>query len=110
MPRCKRTVFVTNKSSPTSCTFPPNSAVMCFHPPQSSSARPSSMETMGNWRTQSDQNLVICSEVRAGLVAGCRDGFEDYLDGFVVGFQVGSEAAFVADGGRIAALVQDSFQ
>ena len=25
------------------------------------------METMGNWRTQSAQNFVICSEVRADL-------------------------------------------
>ena len=38
------------------------------------------------------------------------DGFEDDLQGFFVGLQIGREAAFIADGGGIAALVQDRFQ
>ena len=46
----------------------------------------------------------------AGLVAGGGDGFEDDFEGFFVGFQIGREAAFIADGGGIAALVQHGFQ
>ena len=38
-------------------------------------------------------------DVLARLVAGCRYGFEDNFDRFVVRFQVGCEAAFVADRG-----------
>ena len=49
-------------------------------------------------------------DVFAGLVAGGRDGFENDLDGFVVRFQVGREAAFVADRRGVAALVQHRLQ
>ena len=46
----------------------------------------------------------------AGLVAGRRDGFENDFDGFFVRFQVGREAAFVADRRGVAALVQHGLQ
>ena len=46
----------------------------------------------------------------AGGVSCGRDRSEDNLDGFFVGFQIGCEAALVADGGGIAALVQNGFQ
>ncbi len=47
MPFFRRAVFVTNRSSPTSWTFLPRRSVSLTQPSQSSSARPSSMETMG---------------------------------------------------------------
>ena len=40
-------VEVTNKSSPTNWIFEPNSLVSFFQPSQSSSANPSSIETIG---------------------------------------------------------------
>ena len=40
-------LFVTKISSPTSCTRPPRAPVRSFQPSQSSSAMPSSMETIG---------------------------------------------------------------
>ena len=46
----------------------------------------------------------------ARLVAGGGDRFEDDLDGFFVRFQIRSEAAFVAHGRGIAALVQHGLQ
>ena len=141
MPRAKIFGLVTKMSSPTSWIFLPSSRVASFQPSQSSSARPSSIETMGYWRTQLAQNSTICSEVRAdlsdflktyfldgaivelarggidgdgnllaGLVAGGGDGFEDALEGFFVGFEIGREAAFVADGGGVAVLFQHGFQ
>ena len=45
----------------------------------------------------------------AGLIACGSDGFENDFDGFLVRLQVGREAAFVADRGGIAALVQHGF-
>ncbi len=47
MPSFKMAVLVTNKSSPTICTFLPSLSVSIFQPAQSSSAIPSSMEIMG---------------------------------------------------------------
>ena len=45
-------------------------------------------------------------DVVAGPVAGLGDRFEDHLDRFLVVTQVGSEAALVADVGRLPALFQ----
>src|SRR5207247_668907 len=47
MPRARISGFVTKRSSPTSCTLEPRAAVKAFHPGQSFSPRPSSMETIG---------------------------------------------------------------
>ena len=47
MPRSRRSTLVTNKSSPTSCTRSLNASVSMRHPSQSSSAMPSSMDTIG---------------------------------------------------------------
>ena len=47
MPCCRTAVWVTNKSSPTSCTRSPNRAVSARQPSQSSSAIPSSMVMIG---------------------------------------------------------------
>ena len=49
-------------------------------------------------------------DVLAGLVAGLVDGFEDDFDGFLVGFEAGREAAFVADGGVVALLLEDALE
>ncbi len=50
------------------------------------------------------------ADLFAGLVAGGLNGFEDELDGFVVGLERGSEAAFVADGGVVALLLEHALQ
>ena len=47
MPRRSRSELVTNRSSPTSCTFAPSRSVSSFQPSQSSSAQPSSMDAIG---------------------------------------------------------------
>jgi len=47
IPRCSRSTFVTNRSSPTSCTEPERRCVTRLQPSQSSSAMPSSMDTIG---------------------------------------------------------------
>ncbi len=49
-------------------------------------------------------------DLLAGLVAGGGDGFENAFERFFVGFQIGREAAFVADGGGVAVLLQHGFQ
>ncbi len=46
----------------------------------------------------------------AGLVAGGGDGFENDLNGFFVRFAARREAAFVADGRRVAMLLQRGLQ
>ena len=135
-------MLVTKRSSPTSWTLSPSLSVSSFQPSQSSSARPSSIETMGYWRAQSSQKSTISSlevssrlsdflktyllvflvvelagggverdgDLLAGLVAGRCDGFEDELEGFVVGLEVGREAAFVADGGVVALLLEHALE
>ncbi len=45
-----------------------------------------------------------------GRVAGQRDGFEHHLERFLVGLEVGRETALVADGGRIAALLEHALK
>ncbi len=67
IPSARRSVLVTNRSSPTSWIFLPSTSVMVFQPSQSSSAMPSSIEMMGYCRTQSAQNSTICSLVRSLL-------------------------------------------
>src|SRR5260370_1523151 len=62
IPRFKRSVLVTNKSSPTSWILSPSSSVSARQPCQSSSAKPSSMETIGYCRTQSDQKRTMSWE------------------------------------------------
>src|SRR3989338_4943737 len=42
-------ILVTNKSSPTICILSPNSVLNCCHPSQSSCAKPSSIEFIGNF-------------------------------------------------------------
>jgi hypothetical protein len=49
-------------------------------------------------------------DVFAGGVAGEFDGFDDEIEGLVVGLEAGSEAAFVADGGGVALLLEDAFE
>src|SRR6266481_637575 len=67
MPRESRSVLVTKRSSPTSWIFffedlVPMLCVRDFQPAQSSSAMPSSMETMGYFSTQFVQYATICAE------------------------------------------------
>ena len=50
------------------------------------------------------------ADLLAGLVTGLRDGFEHHFERFVVRFQIRRETAFVADRGRIAALLQHALQ
>jgi len=50
-------------------------------------------------RVERDAGLV-----RARFVACGRDGFDDDLDGFFVGFATRGEATFVTDSGVVAAL------
>ncbi|MNI79444.1 hypothetical protein D3C73_1358990 [compost metagenome] len=56
--------MVTNRSSPTSCTFLPMRSVSSFQPAQSFSARPSSMVMIGYCAAQSARKSTNCSEVR----------------------------------------------
>src|SRR5206468_12799302 len=67
MPRERRSVLVTKRSSPTSWIFfledfVPTQLVSVFQPTQSSSAMPSSMETMGYFSTQFVQYAAIWSD------------------------------------------------
>ena len=63
IPFARRSVFVTNKSSPTSCTLSPSSAVSFFQPSQSSSSSASSMEMIGYFSTRLFQCSINCSDV-----------------------------------------------
>src|SRR6266849_5915511 len=72
MPRERRWVLVTKRSSPTSWIFflddfAPTDSVRDFQPAQSSSAMPSSMETMGYFSTQEVQYAAICAELCTDL-------------------------------------------
>src|SRR5260221_11779861 len=80
MPRERRCVLVTKRSSPTSWIlfldeFVPTELVRAFQPAQSSSAMPSSMETMGYFSTQLVQYAAICS--------GEGSDFPDFLKTFL---------------------------
>src|SRR5260370_27894791 len=61
IPFWRNAVFVTKRSSPTSCTVRPISSVRIFQPAQSFSAMPSSIETIGYWSHQAFQKATICS-------------------------------------------------
>ena len=50
------------------------------------------------------------ADLLAGLVAGLLDGFKDQFDGFVVGLERGSKAAFVAYGGVVALLLEHALE
>ncbi len=63
MPLARRSVLVTNRSSPTSWTLPPSSRVISCQPSQSSSSRPSSMEMMGYFSTRLFQWAISSLEV-----------------------------------------------
>ena len=52
MPSFRIFVLVTNRSSPTSCTFAPRRSFRCFQPSQSPSCMPSSIEMIGYLSTQ----------------------------------------------------------
>src|SRR4030095_4279798 len=54
--------FVQNKSSPTKRARAPSVSVNAFHPFQSSSAMPSSIETIGYCLTHDDHSAIISSE------------------------------------------------
>src|SRR5260370_42219245 len=69
MPRESRSVLVTKRSSPTSWIFflevlLPTLCVSAFQPDQSSSAMPSSSETMGYFSTQAVQQAAIAADER----------------------------------------------
>ena len=49
-------------------------------------------------------------DLLAGLVAGRLDGFQNKFDGFVVGLERGSKAAFVAHGGVVALLLEHALE
>ena len=70
MPSARRFVFVTNRSSPTSCTLPPSSFVSFCQPSQSSSARPSSIERIGHFAHSFFHRSIISSleAMRSGLL------------------------------------------
>ena len=63
IPFFSRSVLVTNRSSPTSCTLSPSSAVSFCQPSQSSSSSASSMEMMGYLSTSFFQCPISSSEV-----------------------------------------------
>src|SRR4029077_8922184 len=72
IPRDSRSVLVTNKSSPTNWIFffdelLPTLCVNCFHPARSSSAIPSSIDTMGYFSVHRVQYAAISAEDRADL-------------------------------------------
>ena len=134
MPRCSRSVLVTNRSSPTSCTLSPSRSVSSFQPSQSSSLQPSSIEQIGYFSTQpasrstmpAESSCLAVDRVLAGLgvvelggrdvqgdphllarlVAGLLGRFEDQVDRLGVVGQIGGETAFVADGGVELLVVQ----
>ena len=63
MPFFRRSVLVTNRSSPTSCTLSPSSFVITCHPSQSSSSRPSSIEQIGYFSTSDFQCPTSSADV-----------------------------------------------
>ena len=69
MPRCRSSVLVTKMSSPTSWICCRACRSGCFQPSQSSSARPSSRETMGYWPTQAVPEI---DHLLGGALGSCR--------------------------------------
>ena len=125
-----RAGLVTNRSSPTSWILSPSRSVSSFQPSKSSSAQPSSIETIGNAVDEAGQvvdharlieGLAFAGqhvaavleelgggrvqpqpEVLAGLVAGRLARLDDEAQGLVGRGQVRGEAALVADVGVVA--------
>src|SRR6202171_3829334 len=80
MPRDRRSVLVTNRSSPTNWIFffedlLPTLCVSCFQPDQSSSAMPSSIETIGYFST----HLAQYSTIASGECSDLSDFLNTYL-------------------------------
>src|SRR5688572_2601106 len=63
IPCCKRSTLVTKRSSPTNWHLSPTASVSIFHPSQSSSAQPSSIDLIGYCFTQLAQYCTSCSLV-----------------------------------------------
>src|SRR5947207_8953247 len=63
IPCCNLVTLVTNRSSPTNWHLSPTVLVRNFHPSQSSSAIPSSMEAIGYCFTHLSQYFTSCSLV-----------------------------------------------
>ena len=125
--------LVTNRSSPTSWISSPRVSVSCRQPSQSPSARPSSIETIGNRSHRPSSQLhhalrverlalagqVVAAvleelaggdvqaqdDVLAQLVAGRLDALLDEGQR-LLGVDVGGEAALVADGGVVAGVLE----
>src|SRR5476649_2711904 len=137
MPRCTRSVLVTKRSSPTSWILSPIFSVRSFQPSQSSSAKPSSMDTMEvlcPLRVQLDELalverfvlpfqdvLAVLEELACGAVerehdvgpeleAGLADGLGDDLERLAVGLERGSKPTLVSDAGGVVAALQDALQ
>ncbi len=122
-------------SSPTSWIFPPRRSVSSFHPFQSFSAMPSSIEMIGYFLIQLfveidhlfgrlllplaleiiyavlEEFLAAASRPRKtscpACIPGLFDRFKDYLDRFFIGFQVRGEPAFVSHRCIVSLLLQD---
>src|SRR4051794_23376276 len=62
MPRESRSTLVTNRSSPTSCTRDPTRSVNADQPSQSSSAMPSSIDTIGYRSHQSAHSAAMSDD------------------------------------------------
>ena len=65
IPRPRRSGFVTKMSSPTTWHRPPSSDVRAAQPSQSSSARGSSIETMGKESSRPRQNATMSAAERS---------------------------------------------
>src|SRR5690554_1004268 len=64
IPRDRRSVFVTKRSSPTSCTRLPSLSVNSFQPAQSSSEQPSSMLMIGYLSTHDASKSTNSADVK----------------------------------------------
>ncbi len=135
MPRFRRSTLVTKRSSPTSWTFLPSLSVRSFHVSQSSSAQPSSIETIGYCRRELlvDRDELGAADLllveRVALRRPCRrtrsrrsrargrcpcracsrrprSRATSVLDGLLVRAEARREAALVADGGGEALVLQ----
>jgi len=69
MPRLRRSTLVTKRSSPTICTRSPRARVSEAQPSQSSSAMPSSIETIGYLSHRSTQKATNPSESSSASLA-----------------------------------------
>jgi hypothetical protein len=137
MPRAMNRVLVTKMSSPTIWIFSPSAAVCALKPAQSfssetifdrddrKSGNPALVE-FGHLgagllpQTRLDEIVGAAGGERTGsriegdrhvparLVTGSGDRLDDQLARLFVALQVRREAAFIADGGRIALLLENA--